>query len=386
MGISLFVGIFFFNVTIAQSCNCSKDFLALDQLLRKTPAFKDNKQAYLKVFDQMNLALAETVTDYDCMVLLNQLSLGVNDNHIKIYGVAGEDSPQPIKSSMNTDSLSNVLKNRPLESIEGIYSLKDNFSIGLIEQNKKYIGIVLNSNLPNWQAGDMYCTLIPYGDDLYLNIVGQLESKRLVSYSERIKNGHFLKIRLQKKPDAPRHHSVAYKDSLYIRKEIDAKTTYIKVGSFNSFYPTLSDAEAFYATLKNTLNKKKLIVDLRDNGGGGQRNSNILLEILTQYAEKNNIYVLTNHNTASNAEQFTVKLKRLPNTQILGDKTQGTLSYELKKNISNNLPCGKFIAIMTSKKHKEYLEFESKGVSPDILLEYNKDWIDQTKELIQTVE
>ena len=41
---------------------------------------------------------------------------------------------------------------------------------------------------------------------------------------------------------------------------------------------------------------------------------------------------------------------------------------------------------MTSKKHKEYLEFESKGVPPDIFLEYNKDWIDQTKELIQTVE
>ena len=276
-----------------------------------------------------------------------------------------------------------MLKTKVFSAIEGIYSLPNHVTLGVYKEQEKYIGVILKSEIPNWKVGEIMYTLLPFGEDLFLAIFGQKESKRIVAVSERIKHGMFLKLGLKKNKESKPFHLAPKRDSLFIRKEVDASITYIKAGSFSSFYPKLSDAEAFYKTLNNTLTKKNLIVDLRDNTGGGERNSNILLELLTSYAQQNNIYVLTNHNTASNAEQFTIKLKELPNTEILGDRTQGTLTYELKKNISNNLGCGKFVAIITSKRHKEYLKYESKGENPDVLLKYDEDWINQAKAFIK---
>lgn len=366
----------------AQSCNCAKDFNALDKLLRKTPAFKDNKTAYLKKFQKLNLELKTVNSDYECLVLLNTLTLAVNDNHINVFGMPESSNQSITNETINLDSLTTELASRPFKSIEGIYKLPNYVTLGVYKKQERYVGIIIESELDNWQPREILYMFIPYGEDLLKAIFGQKKSKRMVAVSERIKNGMFLKIGLRKTAKIKPHHLAPKRDSLFFREELNSTTTYIKVGSFDSFYPVLSDAEAFYASLKNSLSKDNLIVDLRDNTGGGERNSNILLEILKTYTTKHNMFVLTNHNTASNAEQFTVKLKQLPNTKILGDKTQGTLAYELKKNISNPLPCGKFLAIMTSKRHKEFLPFESVGVAPDVYLSYDSDWIEQVSSII----
>lgn len=376
------MGIFFSNFVFTQQCDCTKDFKELDKLLRKTPAFKDHKNRYEKAYDSAKESLTTVPNEFDCLVLLNKLTLGINDNHIKVFGMPEGQGPKIIKSTINLDSLEQNLKTRPFETIEGIYKLPNYVTLGLYKKDGNYVGVILKSNLDNWQPGEIMYTIIPFSKDLLLAIFGQQKSKRLVAVSERIKHGMFLKLGLKKNLNTKSFHLAPYRDSLFIRKELNPNITYIKAGSFDSFYPTLSDAESFYSTLQNTLTKPNLIVDLRDNTGGGQRNSNILLEILSRYSEKNTIYVLTNHNTGSNAEQFTVKLKKLPNTKILGDRTQGTLAYEKKKNVSNPLPCGKFIAVMTSKRHKVYIEYESIGVSPEIFLNYNEDWIAQTLKII----
>ncbi|PQV49451.1 peptidase S41-like protein [Jejuia pallidilutea] len=366
----------------AQSCNCSKDFNALDILLQKTPAYKDSKAAYQKIFQNLSSKLNTITSDYECLVLLNKLALAVNDNHINVFGMPESKGQHMTNTTISLDSLKQELSKRPFKDIEGVYKLPNYVTLGVYKHNQDYLGIILESELENWNSGEIMYTLIPYGEDLMLAIFGQQKNKRMVAVSERIKNGMFLKLGLRKNQDIKPYHLAPSRDSLFIRKELNDKTTYIKSGSFNSFYPVLSDAEAFYKTLENSLSKENLIVDLRDNTGGGERNSDVLLEILTQYSANNNMFVLINHNTASNAEQFAVKLKKLPNTKILGDKTQGTLTYELKKNISNPLPCGKFLGIITSKRHKEYLPFESVGVTPDMYLNYDSDWIEQAVKII----
>lgn len=378
----LLICLLIYNLGYTQQCDCTKDFNQLDELLRKTPAFKDHKSQYLKAHQIAQQELSKIKTDFDCLVLLNQLTLGVNDNHIKVFGMPEGKGPKIEKSTINLDSLEQNLKTRSFKVVEGIYKLPNYVTLGLFKKNEKYVAVILKSDLVNWQPGEIMYTLIPFSEDLFLTIFGQRKSKRLVAISERIKHGMFLKLGLKKDLNTEPWHLAPERDSLFIRSELDAETTYIKAGSFDSFYPTLSDAEAFYSTLQNSLTKPNLIVDLRDNTGGGQRNSNILLEILSSYSEKNKIYALTNHNTGSNAEQFAVKLKKLPNVKVIGDRTQGTLAYEKKKNVSNPLSCGKFVAIMTSKRHKPYLEYESIGVSPEIFLNYNEDWITQTLNII----
>ena len=171
-------------------------------------------------------------------------------------------------------------------------------------------------------------------------------------------------------------------EDTYFRDEISPEITYLRIGSFNSWYPTLSDAEKFYKQLEGALSKPNLIVDLRNNGGGGDRNSDILFKILKSYAKKNKLYVLINHRTGSNAEQFAYKLSELNNCEVLGQQTNGTISYEIV-NGNYELPSGHFIAVLTSKTHSKYLEVESKGVRPDIELSLESDWIEQTKKLIE---
>ncbi|KPM32034.1 Peptidase family S41 [Croceitalea dokdonensis DOKDO 023] len=376
------MGILIGNTVKAQDCRCKTDFDQLNLLLRKTPAYKDHKKAYEENHLKLQSIVGKVSLDYDCLVLLNRLALGLNDNHSNIFGLADKNAVKIQKTKMNLDSLEQALAAKPFTAIEGVYSLPKYVTLGLYKEQETYIGVILASQLPNWDAGDIMYTLLPYGKDLHLAIFGQGKSKRIVAVSERIKHGMFLKLGLRKNKEAQAFHLAPEPDSLFIKKELDNAISYIKTGSFSSFYPKLADAEAFYASLQDKLTKKHLIVDLRDNTGGGERNSNILLELLTTYAQNNKLYVLINHNTASNAEQFTLKLKQLPNTTILGDRTQGTLAYELKKNISNPLGCGKFVAIVTSKRHKEYLPFESKGIEPDMLLEYDRDWITQTMEFI----
>ncbi|MFK8103974.1 MAG: hypothetical protein AB8G15_15685, partial [Saprospiraceae bacterium] len=144
----------------------------------------------------------------------------------------------------------------------------------------------------------------------------------------------------------------------------------------------LAEAEAFYKSLENSLTKKHLILDLRDNPGGGKRNSDILLKILKKYLKKNSVYVLTNHNMASNGEHFTMKITKLSDRCVtFGDRTNGTAAYEVKNSIFT-LPCKKYVAVLTSKKHKKYLPIESQGITPLVYLDYERSWIEQVQEYI----
>lgn len=204
----------------------------------------------------------------------------------------------------------------------------------------------------------------------------------MISYGERIENGVFLTMQFQKNSSIANYSVSTYPESTYLRKEISSETTYLKVGSFNSWNPTLSEADKFHKSLEGTLTTKNLILDLRDNGGGGDRNSKGLYRILKKYIKRNNVYVLVNHRTASNAEQFAYKLSDFKNCTVLGNRTSGTAAYEMV-NSNYNLPCKNYVVVLTSKKHTEYIKLESTGIEPDIKLDIEKDWMIQVQNYIQ---
>src|SRR5690606_29168244 len=162
-----------------------------------------------------------------------------------------------------------------------------------------------------------------------MNDEGEIESKRMITYKKRIEMGFFLTMGFQKDITITNYSLSIYPDSTYVRQELSSEITYLKIGSFNSWYPTLSDAESFYKSLVGTLTKPHLIIDLRDNGGG-DRNSTLLLKIINEYLKESQVYLLTNHRTASNAEQFVFKLQDKENVSVVGARTNGTVVYELK--------------------------------------------------------
>jgi hypothetical protein len=286
--------------------------------------------------------------------------------------------------TLDLDSLENILIRKPILDIEGIYTYDTLFKIAVFKNEFKdfYHAVILESKSPLWQRGEESHTLTPFGKDYFLAVGGNLSSKRLLTYTEQLRDGSFQFLAFSKQPDYENRASQFPSKETYYKKEISDEITYIRVGSFSSWYPTLGEAETFYASLKDSLNKEHLIVDLRNNTGGGDRNSDILYKILKKFAKKHQIYVLTNFRTMSNGEQFTLRLRKLDNCVHLGQKTNGCLAYEIKDS-SYELPSGHFIAVLTKNKFKKYLKYESQGVVPDYELNYEEDWIAQIQRFIE---
>lgn len=385
------------------NCSCKKDLVFLNEKIQKTPSYKVSKATYEMAYAKTKKEVANLNAGYECFLQLNKLILSLNDRHCNLYSInIGLDEelkndtttfeifkkselfavyPRPV---MHLDSLRTALKEQPINSIEGVYYRKGYMTLGVYKmtKNDSYRAIVLDSENKVWEAGEVIYTLVPYGNNYLLAVGGSINSKRMITYGERIENGVFLTMRFQKEPSIPNYSVSIYPESTYLREEISPETTYLKVGSFNSWNPTLSDAGKFYKSLEGTLTKKNVILDLRDNGGGGDRNSNGLYKVLKKYIKQNNVYVLVNHRTASNAEQFAYKLSDSENCTLLGNRTSGTVAYETVDS-NYNLPCEDYVVVLTSKKHTKYLKLESIGIEPDIKLAIEKDWMMQVKNYIQ---
>ncbi len=386
-----------------EACLCKTDLIFLDSKIKKTPSYKKNKKAYEAAFTIASNKAEMVNSVYECYVLLNRLMLSINDNHSRAYGLdkgaieevqkdsikflAFRNSPlfnlYP-KPNINLDSLTTVLRSKEVSDMEGIYHKKGLLTIGVFKEadESSYKAIVLDSETDVWVIGEIIYTLLPFGNGYLLNVGGRLSTKRLVTYTERIEDGFFLFTGFQKDLSLTQYSNELPAEDTYFRKELTSDITYIKVGSFSGWNPTLSQAEAFYQTLEGTLTKPHLIVDLRTNGGGGDRNSNALLKILKAYAKSNKVYVITNHITVSNAEQFAYKLSKFKNCQIFGHRTNGTLTYELTGS-NYDLPCGNFMTVLTSKTHSAYSHLESVGVEPNVKLDMKSDWIDQIVDYIE---
>ena len=384
-----------------ENCSCKNDLSFLDSMIRETPAYKINKKTYETSYSKIVKEVTSINSIFDCHTLLNELLISLNDNHSRIYsidpGVTDEVNLNTEKLSefkktelynaypkpnIDLDSLQSVLNTKTKKNIEGIYYRENYMTIGVYKNKDNYKAIILDSESDVWQKGEIMYTLIPFGDDYLLNIGGGITSKRLIAYTERIENGFFYFMEFQKDMAQKNYSTKTPSEDTYKREELSNEITYLKIGSFNSWNPTLANAEKFYKSLEGSLNKTHLIIDLRNNGGGGDRNSNILYKLVKDYAKKNKVYVLINHRTVSNAEQFAHKLSMLENCQLFGQRTNGTLAYEIKDS-NYTLPCNNFIAVLTSKKHTKYLEFESKGIKPNYELDMKTDWIEQLKTYIE---
>ena len=384
------------------TCDCKQDLNFLINKIEKSPAYKNDYRGAKKTFDQKLRPIVSKVTSkmplFDCYLLLVETMQLINDQHSIVYGNAKFDT-EMLKNgdklaafkettlfkmypefSGDLDSLQNNLFKKGIDEIEGIYYLGRSLEIGVVMNNPfaDYKMIVLRSELPIWKRGEQLGTIKLIGKDRVLAVIGSYTTKTPVSVITGFKKGELMGLNLKKDTTQVSYWRSTFVDDTYHFEQLDPAVSYIKAGDFSGFYPVLGEAEKFYEELKGKVIAANLIVDLRDNGGGGNRNSNILFEILENLKGDTQLFVLVNQNTGSNAEQFAIKLKNTQAATILGDRTKGAVAYELKGDISV-LPSTFFKVYLSSKRHREYLPYEGIGVTPDVFLEYSADWIEQTR-------
>jgi hypothetical protein len=157
-------------------------------------------------------------------------------------------------------------------------------------------------------------------------------------------------------------------------KSLNDSTLYLKIPSFN--YKLWKELDHFYDSITPIIkSKKKVIVDIRNNGGGGERMYSQLLKILKSNSNKIKIGVVFNRKCASACEEVALIVTENKNIKTFGENTNGQFAYGFVKGYKTP-NCG-FTFVTTTKKYPERIKYEYIGVTPEIILdkENESEWI-----------
>ncbi|WP_405604992.1 S41 family peptidase [Polaribacter sp. Asnod1-A03] len=392
-----------FNAQV-ETCNCKIDLDFIVSKIKKMPSFKKQiKEEKLDDFNNTYNVISKEMTNpisiEKCyQLLLKQMTL-VNDSHSSLtindaflpkeilnddkkladFKLTATYKNHP-KTTKNITDLKTNLATQPLNSLEGIFNYgKQKIGIYFDTNKKDLIGVVLENDLKNWEVGDISFYATKINDAKYNMYQYRLSNKtpRLIK-SLSFNNGRILSY---KKEGNEFNFELPKTDQKEFEfKQLNENTQYLYFANFsNSKKKALL---AFFNNTKDKLTAENIIIDLRSNSGGNKKYSDNFLK----YLKNKNVYVITNFLTGSNGEQFTLKLKKLKKTKHLGQTTFGVIAYGINYGRSYTTPTNKFTIMPTDMNFHKYYKYESKGVTPDIKLDYTKDWIDQTLDMIKINE
>lgn len=355
-----------------------------EQVEQKYQEIKNNASNIYYVIDaceELN-ALIDVVLDY-------HNSLFTNTNYYSLKDLEDKSKLETLSqqtvgfypfSTSNLDTLQERLRKNLADSIEGVYYVQGIVKIGVVKRKSKYLGIVLESQSPSWKTGEVMAYIIPQGNNNFKILSGTVSGKQLGQTNDYYIDGFFPGRNWSKDTHQGRYYFPNQNLPLYFHEKINDKTDYLRIGSFQ--LSELSNALKFYEKLKQKNIPENLIVDLRNNYGGNDKSSNLLLKLLKKY--KGRAIILTNYSTVSNAEQFALKARKLSNVTIMGDRTRGVLTYGINYPPKLVSPSGLFkISFTDLKDHwKTLLKYEGKGIIPDKYLVHDKSWIEQVIEML----
>ncbi|MFK8105382.1 MAG: hypothetical protein AB8G15_22910, partial [Saprospiraceae bacterium] len=234
----------------SSTCDCTTDINFLHEKVKKMPAYKINKQEYTLSYQKVLKALPTVQTSYECFSLMNRMVHSLNDNHAKIYGVP--DSTKAVATNVLEKPISAVkrlrenLAAKTSQDKEGIYYGGENLEIGVYREANSdlYRAVILKTDSPIWQVGELIYSFLPYGNDYLLGFGGKYSNKRLISFNERISKGRFLALGWKKDKALLNFSKSPYPDTSFYRMELTDEICYLKIGSLSSFYPKRAEAEA----------------------------------------------------------------------------------------------------------------------------------------------
>lgn len=178
-----------------------------------------------------------------------------------------------------------------------------NFVIEKIEKEHPGFSInVTNKNIQQYKSLKDSLTTETNKDNLSKDLCQKI-IKKFISF---IKDKHLQIYDPIKINEAEYQKNFAAKN-LPQYEELENETAYVKIPSFN--YTLWKELDNFYDSIAPIVKtKQKIIVDIRNNGGGGERMYNQLLKILKSNAKKIKIAVVYNNKCASACEEVALIL------------------------------------------------------------------------------
>ena len=392
----------FFSGSKAQTGNSYlADLTSLRSILEKTPSYKDQIKgkslaSFNVLFDELKNDSLNNISDYKYFYNLAQLFFPIQDNHLAFYQIDKflTESQYP-KFEGNIDSLRTTLLNKALDSIEGIYYYGDSYTVGLFRNKpKEFIGVVLDSKTTIWKKGQIAIHLYETQSNYFKAIYGHPKFKffqlyQIEKYSHHsLVNSYFY----SSLSESIYTKVIRQKDYVNLPKNIYAyhfnniasDIQYLHIKNFSADRVAIQKSNAFYDSIKNSLTAPNLILDLRNNDGGANKVSKKFRKLIRQYSKDGQVYILVNNGTVSQGEIFTLQLKKLSNVKVLGQTTKGMLVYGNNADTRKTLFSKAFQVFITDMPGPKWLiPYENYGITPDIILTDDKDWVEQTIEIIR---
>lgn len=396
-----------FSTSQTDVCDCKKDLDFVVDKMKTMPSYKQQikKEKKEKVFNKKYLELSKTLNEpisvSKCYILLNKMMNVVLDNHAKVYDnsiyltpeeyknkkillgfLASDKYTNHPKTNRNLAQLTEQLKNKPFENIEGIYTYDSEQKVGIYQvSDTEYEVVVLETEKKVWEPGQIVMYLENVENNRY-NIARFKEIGRGMLYGKGILNENGRLWDLRKDVSLKDFSQANYTDKNWVFEEINDTTQYLYMGSFSNRKENVKAFKEFYSKMKTELTAPNVIIDLRTNTGGNSKYSDPFIKLLKKINA--NVFVITNSFTASNGEQFTVKLKeQLKNVTHVGQSTMGAIAYGTNYGRTYQTPSGNFKILPTDMDfHNKFFEYEIKGVTPDVVLDFSSDWIEQTIKLM----
>ena len=391
---------------ISFSQNRLNDLTILKDIIKKTPSFKSQikgqrKKEFDKLYEELTSKVDEKNTDLQHFEILSELVGQISDNHFVLQYIPDTsfdwkrysdklyvsnflkkdyllNHPKVI---INLDSLELSLKNKQTNEVEGIYYFQSSsHKIGVFKVNDSvYNGMILESLNPVWEKGDL-CFILKEKSPNYFHSINYLISQKTLQFNknEKYKSGELLGYNISKTIKKNSYPFIPDSLKKFYSYKINSNTRYVRLGDFMVNPTNKKRSSTFFNELKSSMNEKVILLDLRNNNGGGFVISRPFLKLFKRYSKKNEIKVLINRNTVSNTEQFVIRLKKYKNVTLFGEDTEGMITYG--SNYGRQIPLkskGLFVYPTDMRGLKKDLQYETIGIKPNIYLSKDSDWIEQ---------
>lgn len=256
-----------------QECDCLKNIILLQQKIEDNQASYQHQvieqkrlNEYLLFRTDINSKAKTIATKKSCIGLVSLYLSFFRDEHSFI---SYEDNYAPIPNKILTPNRKRNYKPLPFE---GIWYFQDgSFSIDIFQAKNstgEWAGVIKNDNSKSWKKGQMKIELISDVNGSFSCIYWRqnLIPKSLnVTYSDSsLQFGRNL-LFYRQKPEEQENPNATQK--LYF-EALSEKTNYLRIPSFDLSFKNKIDS----LIIKNRLaitSKENLIIDLRNNGGGG---------------------------------------------------------------------------------------------------------------------
>jgi hypothetical protein len=390
------------NEINAQNCNCITDLDEIAAGVKKAASYKDAIKAKGEGFIGAEFAKIKIEISKDpmgtknCSGYIQKYLRLFNDRHLMLFPDYSKlQSRQAILSSTSYQQTpiykidtTNLEFKDPIEGIYGdvgrylkVALVRDSNNIG------QYLGVVISSKHPLWKVNQVKFILKRREDEnfdgfFYDDI--HFAKYALVQFSNQALIGAEWAKLDQLKIEPVNPFNIPSRKNWDYQK-IDEETDYVYLGTFGAaFY---KETDAFYANLIPNLKGKKLIIDVRNNQGGGERMYQKFIDFINSGAcLALQIAVLQNSNCMSAAEHFILTLRKNKLVRSFGENTSGTLAYGYGNRsgdaIEINTSCNHYKLPLTVTRYPIFKKYENVGIPPDVKLTRKIDWIKQVNDYL----